>query len=156
LIGYNVVGARNVLRTVPNISFNTHWKSVKGPLGHGFVNAVHSKKNSEDGKGQVIFTWTVNTARDMRWAIRNNFDAILTDDPSLSKQICDSWDDEYAKEHDADDDKVTLRERLHLTLWGFWFFSFSWLFPLLYPHLQRFMREKPGVRAEIKGSSSRT
>ncbi|OKL62947.1 hypothetical protein UA08_01765 [Talaromyces atroroseus] len=156
LIGYNVVGARNVLHTVPSISFNTHFKSVKGPLGYGFVDAVHGNKNSEDGKRKLIFTWTVNAARDMRWAIRNNFDAILTDDPALCKQICDSWDDAYAQRHEADDNRVTLGERLHLALWGFWFTFFSWVFPIVYPYLQRFMQEKPTVRTEINGSTSRT
>ncbi|QGA13009.1 hypothetical protein EYB26_000654 [Talaromyces marneffei] len=157
LIGFDVVAARKVLRTFPEVSFNLNFKSVKSPLGYGFIDAVHrNKAYKESNKGRFIYGWTFNTPRDIRWAIRKNFDAVLTDDPALFKQISDVWDDEYSKRHEKEDNKVTLRERLFLTLWGLWFVFFGWVFPLVYPYLQRFLVAKPAVKTNVKESSAST
>lgn len=157
LIGYNIVAARRVLRKLPEVSFNTHFTSIKGPLGYGFVDAVHRNKNLRNpSEGKLVFGWTINAARDIRWAIRKNLDAVLTDDPTVYKQISDLWDDVYSKQHEKEDNKMTLRERMYLTFWNFWFVFFGWVFPLLYPYVQRFLVEKPAVKANVKGSVART
>lgn len=164
LIGYNVLTARKILRTEIRVSFNTHYKSVKGPLGYGFVDAVHradsnSTTNITGGGGgsggRLVLGWTINSARDIRWAIRHGFDAILTDDPATYKLISDSWTESYSRQHEKDDNKVTIRERMYLTFWGVWFVVFGWVLPFVYPYLQRFMVEKPAVKSRIQGSSER-
>jgi hypothetical protein len=118
---------------------------------------VHRNKSlKETSEGRIVFGWTINATRDIRWAIRKNFDAVLTDDPAVYKQISDVWDDEYSKRHEREDNNITLRERVLLTLWGLWFVFFGWVFPLVYPYLQRFLVEKPAVKTQVKGSSART
>jgi hypothetical protein len=118
---------------------------------------VHRNKAfKESSDARLVFGWTINETRDIRWAIRQNFDAVLTDDPTVYKQISDVWDDEYSKRHEKEDNKITLRERVSLTLWGFWVVCFGWVMPLVYPYLQRFLVEKPAVKTTVKGSLAKT
>ncbi|EED19764.1 glycerophosphoryl diester phosphodiesterase family protein [Talaromyces stipitatus ATCC 10500] len=158
VIGFNIVAARKVLRTLPEVLFNIHFKSVKGPLGYDFIDAVHKHRDpdSDNNEPRLIFGWTINAPRDIRWAIRHGFDAVLTDDPATCKQISDVWDDAYSQKYEREDNKVTVGERVYLTLWGLWFVFFGWVFPLLYPYLQRFLVERPAVKSNIRGSSERT
>lgn len=159
LIGYNVLTARRVLRAEAEVSFNTHFRSVKGPLGYGFVDAVHLASSSSSGSKippRLVLGWTINSPRDIRWAIRHGFDAILTDDPAVYKLISDSWTDSYSRQHEQDDNKVTMREAMFLTFWSVWIVVFGWFLPYVYPYMQRFMVEKPAVKSRIQGSSERT
>ena len=150
------MGARKVLRTNPKVSFNTHYRSVNSPLGYGFIEAVHSKKGlPPDSDTRLLFGWTINSARDIRWAIRKGFDAVLTDDPALCKQICESWNEEYSQKHEVGDNTTTLRERLLLTFWGLWFWLFMWAWPYVFPYVQRFLVEKPAVKTKVQTSSAR-
>lgn len=121
------------------------------------MEAVHRNKNLKDPReGKLVFGWTINAARDIRWAIRKQLDVILTDDPTVYKQISDAWDNEYSQRHEKEDNRMTLRERLYLTFWNLWFVFFGWVFPLIYPYVQRFLVEKPAVKSNVQASSART
>ena len=43
-------------------------------------------------KGRPIFAWTVNEEDMMRWAISEELDGVITDDPKLFLDVCDEWE----------------------------------------------------------------
>jgi hypothetical protein len=58
--------------------------TLLGPLGNWFVRKTKSL-------GRPIYGWTVNEEKMMRWAIQNQLDGVITDDPKLFLAICDNW-----------------------------------------------------------------
>ena len=55
-----------------------------GPLGAGFV---------EDAKkaNRLVYAWTVNEANLIRWCIRHELDAVMTDTPVLFRKVAAEW-----------------------------------------------------------------
>lgn len=43
-------------------------------------------------KGRSIFAWTVNEEDMMRWAISEELDGVITDDPKKFLDVCDEWE----------------------------------------------------------------
>lgn len=86
-ICFSTFYARQFLNA-PNVSFNILQKVLFffGPLGTRFIRDAKAAK-------RPVFTWTVNEANLMRWCIQKELDGVITDDPKLFNQICDTWAD---------------------------------------------------------------
>lgn len=85
-IGASICYARQFL-DVPNCAFNMFYKACYGPFGRRFMNKV--KNLNRD-----LFLWTVNDPNIMKWAIQQGVQGVITDNPKLFNDICDSWQDD--------------------------------------------------------------
>lgn len=113
-IGYSISYARKFL-AVPNVSFNIFYPLFFSPCGRRFLREVRAA-------GRPIYVWTVNETNVMKWAIRKQFDAVLTDDPERYRKLREGWDESDTSE-----------ERFRLKQWGFilLFNVFSWVIGIL-------------------------
>ena len=80
-----------------------------GPLGAGFV---------EDAKkaNRLVYAWTVNEANLIRWCVRHELDAVMTDKPVLFGKVAAEWkgpDKGFVKE-DGDGNGDEKLEKLSL------------------------------------------
>ncbi|KAL2793695.1 PLC-like phosphodiesterase [Aspergillus keveii] len=107
--------AREFLQ-LPRISFNICQKVLMGPLGRGLLEKAREARHP-------VYLWTVNAPNMMRWAIRNQVDGIITDDPVLLKSVYEKWEEEQ-KGHTQQPpltrlDRLTLGQRLEIMLLTF-------------------------------------
>lgn len=118
-IGFSTCYARQFI-SVPNVSFNMLQKVLFGPIGDSFVKDVKKA-------GRPIYDWTVNDANLMKWSIQHELDGVITDDPELFNEICDSWKFEEEK---------VARVNLYQWLYTFWLYMIIMVFTL--PFKKRF------------------
>ena len=84
-IGFSIPYSRHFL-SVPNVSFNILQMSLLSPFsGQRFIKDARAK-------GRSIFVWTVNEESMMRWSIKNEMDAVITDDPKKFLNVCRDWE----------------------------------------------------------------
>ena len=119
-IGFSTCYARQFL-SVPNVSFNMLQKVLFGPIGASFIRDVKKA-------GRPIYDWTVNDANLMKWSIQKELDGVITDDPKLFNEICDTWKFEAEKTT-----KVTLAQ---------WLYTF-WLYMMIVVFILPFRRRFP-------------
>lgn len=81
-IGWSLTYARALLR-VPDIHFNLLQQRLASPFGASFL-----KKAKKCGR--LVFDWTVNDEEWMERSIQKKLDGVITDDPKLFLEICDS------------------------------------------------------------------
>lgn len=124
--------ARRILKTVPGVSFNIFQKVLMGPLGYRFLEDAHAAN-------RLVFVWTVNRPRLMRWCIRKGVDGVITDDPESFRRICDNWDEEDAKHRD--EDRLTFAQQLELLFIALFVLLLGWTFKYRHLRLQRFIVE---------------
>ena len=84
-IGFSIPYARKFL-SVPNVSFNMLAKALMMPIfGPRFIRDARAKR-------RPLYVWTVNEPDMMRWCIKQEFDAVITDDPKRFLEVCDEWE----------------------------------------------------------------
>jgi tubulin gamma/phosphatidylglycerol phospholipase C len=136
LICVSIFTARGVLQTErSDVSFNTLIKALQGPtLGYDLIGNAHASN-------RLVFAWTVNKPKDMRWAIRHRVDAILTDDPAQLRQICDTWDAaEERRTRKAD--RFTILEHVQLVLIAILVALFGWMLKYQFPRTRRLQKRQ--------------
>lgn len=116
-----MLNARRILQKAKHVSsFNTFIKALQGPtLGYDLIENAHARN-------RLVFSWTVNKPKDMRWAIRHRVDAVLTDDPAQFRQICDSWDAAEDR-RTRQGDKFTVAEYAQVLFVAVFFTLFGWM-----------------------------
>lgn len=82
-IGFSTYLARQFLK-IPTAGFNMLQKVLIGPIGTAFIKDVKKAQ-------QPLYLWTVNEVNLMRWSIQHEVDGVITDDPKLFREICDTW-----------------------------------------------------------------
>lgn len=90
---------------------------------------------------RLVFAWTVNKPKDMRWAIRQRVDAVLTDDPAQFRAICEKWDAAEDRRRQAED-RFTLLEHVQLVLIAVLVALFGWLLKYQFPRTRRLHRRQ--------------
>jgi hypothetical protein len=116
-------------------SFNTLIKALQGPtLGYDLVSDSHANN-------RLVFAWTVNKPKDMRWAIRHRVDAVLTDDPAQFRQICDSWDAAEDRKR-RKEDRFTVAEHAQLILIALLVTLFGWMLKYRPPRTRRLQKRQ--------------
>jgi hypothetical protein len=136
LITFNVCYARKFLK-VPGISFNIAQKILMGPLGYRFLDRARAAN-------KLVFVWTVNDPKLMRWWIRKGVDGVITDDPEEFKRIRDSWDGKTLLQGD-DDDGISFRQYVELVIIAVVVLLFGWIY-------RRRHRKRPPLSA-VEGQS---
>ncbi|KAL2813370.1 PLC-like phosphodiesterase [Aspergillus granulosus] len=104
--------AREFLQ-LPRIHFNISQKVLMGPLGRGLLEQAREARHP-------VYLWTVNAPNMMRWAIRNQVDGIITDDPVLLQRVYEEWETEQ-KVHPqgppvTQSDRLTLGQQFQIIL----------------------------------------
>ncbi|KAL0637964.1 hypothetical protein Q9L58_003042 [Maublancomyces gigas] len=84
-IGFSIPYAREFLK-IPDVSFNLFYAVLDGPKGEMFLRDAHAA-------GRNVYTWTVNDAQVMRWAIAHSIDSVCTDNPVKFLDVCDKYQD---------------------------------------------------------------
>jgi len=136
LIAFNVCYARKFLK-VPGISFNIAQKILMGPLGYRFLDRARAAN-------KLVFVWTVNDPKLMRWWIRKGVDGVITDDPEEFKRIRDSWDGKKLLQ--GDDDRISFRQYVELVIIAVVVLLFGWIY-------RRRHRKRPPLPA-VEGQSA--
>ncbi|KAL2838562.1 PLC-like phosphodiesterase [Aspergillus pseudoustus] len=121
--------AREFLQ-LPRIHFNISQKILMGPLGRGLLEQTREARHP-------VYLWTVNAPNMMRWAIRNQVDGIITDDPLLLKRVYEEWQAEQKENPPGAPPPLTRLDRL---TWGQRFQIM--LFTLLVILSNRYFRSK--------------
>lgn len=88
-IGFKLSYARHFF-DVPNVGFNMLLPMLMAPGGKKFISDCQKNKRQ-------LFAWTVNDKDKMEWCIRRRVDGVITDDPSMFVEACESHD-EYSAE----------------------------------------------------------
>ena len=85
-IGFSTIYARSFLTPkTPNVSFNTLYWTLMMPIsGPRFIRDAH--KN-----GREVYAWTVNDEGTMKWCMKHQVDAILTDDVEKLVKVQIAW-----------------------------------------------------------------
>ena len=84
-IAFDPCYARQFLQ-VPGVSFNMLQRALMNPIGHRFIRDVKAAQ-------RPLFLWTVNEVNLMKWSIQKEADGVITDDPRLFNEVCDTWDE---------------------------------------------------------------
>lgn len=84
-IGFSISYARQFL-SVPHVSFNMLQPILLGPIGIKFIRDVRQDPD------RSLFVWTVNDEEMMRWSIRKEVDAVITDEPERFLRVCREWE----------------------------------------------------------------
>ncbi|GAM83562.1 hypothetical protein ANO11243_015500 [Dothideomycetidae sp. 11243] len=84
-IGFSITYAQRFF-DVPNIGLNLLCDILLGP---GSGTSIEKCKDQH----RPVFAWTVNAPEKMDWCIRRRLDAVITDDPKLFRDVCDSFDE---------------------------------------------------------------
>ncbi|CRG86040.1 glycerophosphoryl diester phosphodiesterase [Talaromyces islandicus] len=136
LICASVFSARRVLKTEQSdISFNTLIKALQGPaLGYNLIDSAHTAN-------RLVFAWTINKPKDMRWAIRHGVDAVLTDDPAQFRQICDVWD-AAEERRTRKEDRFTIAEHVQLVTIAVLVALFGWTLKYQFPRTRRLQKRQ--------------
>ncbi|QKX56861.1 uncharacterized protein TRUGW13939_03968 [Talaromyces rugulosus] len=120
-------------------SFNTLIQALQGPtLGYDLISDSHANN-------RLVFAWTVNKPKDMRWAIRHRVDAVLTDDPAQFQQICESWDAAEDRKR-KEEDRFTVAEHAQLVLIAVFVALFGWMLKYRAPRTTTTRRLQKGQR----------
>jgi hypothetical protein len=120
-------------------------------MGYRFVEDVrradNDNDNDNDNGNHTVLVWTVNQPRLMRWCIRKGVDGVITDDPETFRRICDSWSAEEDQKHKAED-RITVMERMKLTVLAVFVVLFGWTFKYRNLRLQRLIVEDSAAAAK--------
>ncbi|KAL3456636.1 PLC-like phosphodiesterase [Aspergillus heterothallicus] len=104
--------AREFLQ-LPRIHFNISQKVLMGPLGRGLLEQARQARHP-------VYLWTVNAPNMMRWAIRNQVDGIITDDPVLLQKVYEEWEVEQKENPQGPplthSDRLTMGQRFQIIL----------------------------------------
>lgn len=82
-------------------------KIMVGPCGAKFLADCKRQK-------RAVFLWTVNEEKWMRWAVKKEVDAVLTDDPKKYLELLDDLREEEEASGSIQDTNVTVRDALGL------------------------------------------
>lgn len=109
-----------------------------GPLGRGFLE--EAKKAN-----RMVYVWTVNAPNLMRWCVRHNIDAIMTDDPVTYGVVAAEWKGQQVG-FDGDGtkkEKITFKQRLQIWVISALVLLFGWAFKLKFlPSLKKVKHQK--------------
>ena len=94
-------------------------------------------------EGRELFVWTVNKEEWMRWAIREQVDGVITDDPKRFREVRGEWDG-------GEMGRVSWREGGALVWWNIVVFFFSLLFRCRYG----FTIDQRKIKVEIRKRKS--
>ena len=117
-IGFSTCYARQFLN-VPNVGFNMFAKTLYGPIGRRFIRDVQ-------GAQRPLYLWTINEANIMKWSILRGVDGVITDDPKLFNDVCDSFD--------PDTEGSNVRITLAQWLYTFWLYILVAIFSIPMKH----------------------
>lgn len=89
---------------LPNLNFNLYNYSFSTPDGSRF--REQAKKHN-----RLVFSWSDNEEEWMAAGIRNEMDAVITDDPNRFLELCDQWSSQEVREKAS---RTTVKQA---TLW---------------------------------------
>ncbi|GIZ40268.1 hypothetical protein CKM354_000361500 [Cercospora kikuchii] len=89
-IGFKLSYARHFF-DVPDVGFNMLLPMLMAPGGAKFI------RDCQEVYHRQLLAWTVNDKDRMAWCIRRKLDGVITDDPSMFVEACETHD-EYSRE----------------------------------------------------------
>ena len=86
-IGFSTIYARSFMTSkTPNVSFNMLYWTLMMPIsGPRFIRSAHLN-------GREVYAWTVNDEDTMKWCMKHQVDAILTDDVGKLVKVQAGWE----------------------------------------------------------------
>ncbi|SMR45460.1 unnamed protein product [Zymoseptoria tritici ST99CH_3D1] len=83
-IGFKLSYARHFFST-PEVGFNMLLPILMAPGGKNFIREVQSRRRK-------LVVWTVNDRGKMEWCVRRGVDGVITDDPGLFLEVCETFE----------------------------------------------------------------